>query len=467
MAQRTRVRGKILCFLAAFALCCVTCASAQTPLTTINNPGGGMIVYGKVDGASNEAGAMGVILHSLHNQYRDRPQVGNVFRVRGTNSVAVFLTLVKRTQGNTAVAGMLIASRAPDGSVEAALLSDDAARFGATINPMLTTLFNRWHPAAGAGGNGSGPTTGGARAAGSAGGAGVAPLRRFTASDQSASVSLPDGFDVKTAAGGTITAEGPNGETVTIGVALNAMDTRSPRVQQTMRAVQMGQLRNTVYAKALYYPYGGDPGRTYVDLVNMFRQRNGLPPATVEIANEAPMQGNCTHLTGHSDPKDGKGRREFNVIFCIGREQPVSGIYMSTIYGTAVPVALADKERATMGAVLASFNVNQAVVAQEANTIAAPAIAAIHQIGQQAAQQAADAHAAEDARNRAFEARWDSQDKRNQAFSNYLLDQTVIQDNENNAHGTVWNSTADALVKANPNRFEYVQTANFWKGIDY
>ena len=46
-----------------------------------------------------------------------------------------------------------------------------------------------------------------------------------------------------------------------------------------------------------------------------------------------------------------------------------------------------------------------------------------------------------------------------QGFSNYLLDQTVVQDNNmygngTVGHGTVWNSTADALVKADPNRFQ-------------
>lgn len=456
-----------MCVLALLALCCVSRVFAQTPLTTINNPTGGSIVYGKVDGASNEAGAMGIILHSLHSRYGDRPQVGNVFRVRGTNSVALFFTLVKRTQGNTRVAGMLIASRASDGDVEAALLSDDAARFGTTINPMLTTVFSRWQPAGGPSGGGAASSGRRASTAASAGGDGVAPLHRYTAPDQSVSVSLPDGFKVTTAAGGTINAEGANGEVVVIGGGFNAMDTRNPRVQQTMRIVQQGGLRNTVYAKALYYPYGGDPGRTYADLLNMLRQRNGLPAATIEVAQETPVGGNCAHLVGRSDLKDGAGVREFSIIFCIGREQPVSGIYGNTIYGTAVPVALAAKERATMGAVLASFEVNEAVVAREANAIAAPQIAAIHQIGQRAAQQAADAHAAEDAHNRSVEARWDSQDKRNQAFSNYLLDQTVIQDNEHNAHGTVWNSTADLLVKSDPNRFEYVQTPNFWKGIDY
>ena len=48
-----------------------------------------------------------------------------------------------------------------------------------------------------------------------------------------------------------------------------------------------------------------------------------------------------------------------------------------------------------------------------------------------------------------------------------MLDQTVIQDNQLNAHGTVWNQTADSLVKNDPQRYEYVNTPNFWKGIDY
>jgi hypothetical protein len=34
-------------------------------------------------------------------------------------------------------------------------------------------------------------------------------------------------------------------------------------------------------------------------------------------------------------------------------------------------------------------------------------------------------------------------------------------------HGTVWNSTADALVKAHPDRYEIVGAPNFWKGWDY
>jgi hypothetical protein len=265
-------------------------------------------------------------------------------------------------------------------------------------------------------------------------------------------------------------AQGPNGEAVALGYPYLANDTNNPSVRQTMATLQRGGLRNTVYANALYYPYGADLGKTFQDLLQMARQKQGQPPAKIEISSETPMQMpapvHCVHLLGHIDPQDGKGLREMNTVFC-NTPPAAHGSFMNLAYHTVVPVASADKQRATMAAILASFNVNQAVVRAEANAIAAPAINAIHEIGKRSAQQAADAHAAEDAHNAAVEKRWDDQDKQNQAFSNYLLDQTVIQDNVNHTHSTEWNQTADAMVKNDPQRYEYVNTPNFWKGVDY
>jgi hypothetical protein len=34
-------------------------------------------------------------------------------------------------------------------------------------------------------------------------------------------------------------------------------------------------------------------------------------------------------------------------------------------------------------------------------------------------------------------------------------------------HATVWNSTANALVQADPNRFAIVNTPNYWQGTDF
>jgi hypothetical protein len=434
---------------------------AQTALKTIDNPGGGKIIYGRVDGATTEAGAMGSILTSLHRQYGDKPQVGKVFQVRGTNSAAVFFTLVKLNQGDAAIAGLIIASPSGTG-VDAALLSDDAARFGTSVNPMLAALFAVWHPTADAA---SAPAQSPAHQQSP-----VQGLRTYVLPDRSASVSLPPDWTVDpSSGGGTIIAEGPKGEAVALDFPMNAMNSNDPRVQRTMQFAQ-GAGRNTTYARALYYPYGGDLGKTLVDLMQMRRRMNNLPPLTIQIDSESPASGaagsRCARLAGHLDLHDGKGAMELNSVFCSGALSPM-GQYANLAFNSIVPVAIAGEERATVNAILNSFQVNMAVVNRQAAALAAPAIEQIHAIGRAAAAQAQQAHQMNDLHNQAVESRWDSQDKHNQAFSNYLLDQTVISDNQNSGHATVWNQTADALVKGNPSRFSYVDTPNFWKGVDY
>lgn len=52
-------------------------ATAQSALKTIDNPGGGRIVYGRVDGQTTEGGAMGAVLRSMHRQYGDKPKIGS------------------------------------------------------------------------------------------------------------------------------------------------------------------------------------------------------------------------------------------------------------------------------------------------------------------------------------------------------------------------------------------------------
>jgi hypothetical protein len=439
--------------ICAFAL--TACAQAQAPLTTIDSPGGGKIIYGHAEGQTTEAGAMGSILQTLHRKYDDKPQVGRVFQVRGTNSAAVFFTLVKRNQGNAHIAGLVIASQTAPGHVEAALLSDDAARFGSTVNPMLKTLFGVWHPGAKMSGDVSPPAQ---------------ALTNFVLPDRSASVSLPAGWKVEPASGGgTIFANGPNGESVALDFPLLAMNSSDPRVRRTMQFAQ-GAGRNTAYARALYYPHGADLGKTFVDLLQMRQRMRGQQPATMQIESESPVPAGagsrCARLQGRGDSHDGKGIGEFTTVFCEGALSPM-GQYMNLVFHTAAPTGIAAQQRATLGAILDSFKVDLSTVNRQAAALAAPAIEQIHAIGRAAAAQAKQAHEMNDLHNRSVEARWDSQDKSSQAFSNYLLDQTVIADNDNGGHATLWNQTADELVKRNPSRYSYVETPNFWKGVDY
>lgn len=116
-----------------------------------------------------------------------------------------------------------------------------------------------------------------------------------------------------------------------------------------------------------------------------------------------------------------------------------------------------------MRAMVASYRQNGQVIQAQANQV----IAEIHARGEANTKLAEARSAANDAHNAAVEQRWDEQAKENKAFENYTLDRSVVQDNEQSARGTFTYPTADALVKSDPSRFQYVPTQDLLKGIDY
>ena len=266
---------------------------------------------------------------------------------------------------------------------------------------------------------------------------------------------------------------GPNSEVVGLDFARLAVDPNGA-----------GQRQSQYYGRPannngkIVYPSNVDPVRAFPDLFQQFWRVNGGNPV-LRIDHAQQVQGppgqRCVHATGHAvlggQVGAAKDMPEMDALLCTAAPGPM-GNYMVLLSMSLIPPNLADRERATVGAILASFQPNQAVIDQQSNAMAAPAIAQIHAIGQAAMQRAQADSAAHDQQNRTWEAGQDSQDRRNQAFSNYLLDQTVIQDNNMDGngtigHGTVWNSTADALVRADPNRYEIVNTPNFWRGSDF
>ena len=61
----------------------------------------------------------------------------------------------------------------------------------------------------------------------------------------------------------------------------------------------------------------------------------------------------------------------------------------------------------------------------------------------------------------------DASDRSTQAMSDYLRGQTVVSDSALNGHGRVDDDVANALIAANPNRFQAVSSSNYIRGIDY
>jgi hypothetical protein len=321
----------------------------------------------------------------------------------------------------------------------------------------MKTLFGAWHP------------LGAARTADSGRGH-DGPLKQFVLPDHSASVSLPDGWQVNPgrSGGGTIFAAGPNGETAALGMSIQVWDPRNARVAQILRNGQ-GQ-GNPQNGKLLLLPYGGAPAAAYTNLIQMERRNAGLPPAEFQITSSTPVPTRApkrgSRIIGQVDFKDGKGTRELVVLYY---DDPpwAKGCWWCSLNGTTAPLAVAGQEREALAAVIQSYRVDQNVINQEGAKLAQPEIDRIHAIGAAAKAQADAAHERNDIQNSSVYQHWDDMDQRSKSFSDYQLGYSVVQDNSSNTHGTLWNEDADALVAQNPQRYEYVTAPNYWKGVDY
>jgi hypothetical protein len=293
-------------------------------------------------------------------------------------------------------------------------------------------------------------------------------LRPYRLPDNSAAVMLAEGWHVlPQSGGGTILAEGPGGEVLALGFPYLAYNTNNPQTARMRQFAMSPAGRNTSYAKAMYAPYGADLGRTFAEL-NAQASRLGNPAvAPVQVAQVQPVRptgpAHCAVLSGSAS---GKQPLQFEGTFCQGQQDPTGG-FMNLANLAFAPPQLAARDRATLRAMLGSFQVNNAVVNAQAAAIAKPTVDAIHEIGRQVDERIRESDRQMDARRSSFEQHNDVMDRTSQGFSNYILDQSVIRDNQNNARGTTWNSTAEALVKSDPKRFEYVDTPSYWKGIDY
>jgi len=478
-----------------FFVACSSAPHAAPTLTTLNGSQGGMIVYGVVDGATSQPAALGSVLRNVHNGCGEKPQVGRVFRVRGTNSDAVFFTVVNHPQGNVQVAGMIIASQTGPKTVEAAMVSDAAARFNSTVNPLLNQLFSVWHPGGTPAAGGGAPSAGSAPASAPAGGGGGAlpPMQQVTLPDNTATFSLPAGWrvDPQWEKGGSSMVHGPQGETVWLNLRFGAQDPRSQVYQYQLRLNGGRPLPHLIV-----YPANADLAKSFADIFQQMRINSpGGHQVPLNVERVEPIsgsQGQCVDATGQFNP-DGQGMQELGVMLC--RSQPDQyGAYHIDFSQYNAPPGSTDQQRVIGKAIIASFRMNEQLVQARATADAAPFINQMNQ-KYQAQQQAmiangqrivgninqigANATARMNATEAANQRQWagfDQQEnnisRQGQGFSNYLLDQSVVQNNNVNGtgmvgHATVWNSQADAMVKSNPNKYEIVNTPNYWNGVDY
>jgi hypothetical protein len=348
-------------FLTLFALALCACRTSSeagpTPLTTIPTTPGGIIEYGVVSGATTLPAAMASVLSQVHQACGEKPRVGQVFRVKGTNSAGVFFTVIDHAQ-NRQLAGMVIAAQGGPNDMEAAVVSDATDKFAQTMNPMLQQLFAAWHP-----GQGVQTTSTSSRASGASAPAGVA-MHAVTAADNSASMSVPDGWTLNSQSGrGAIIVQGPKGELIALDMMRTAIDPTNPFQVNMAR-----QHYNVIAPGTLVYAFRGDLTKEFVNVFQAWRKAGGQGPAPITVSTlvtvPAGQGDHCVHVTGQVNP-DGKGMQAFNDMMCAIDPIASFGGYSVMLNHTLLPAAVENTEQDLEKAIVSSYKENTQVVNQQ------------------------------------------------------------------------------------------------------
>jgi hypothetical protein len=421
------------------------CAQAQDALKVIDNPGGGQVVYGQVNERTAPT-AMAAVLRYIHTRFGDPPLVGTVFQSRDGESFGAFFTLTAKTSANRRLAGLVIVSLAQGVAPAGAVLFDDANRFAKTEPALMRALTVAWRAA-------SAPAVTSATAQSSSAPSAVPALTPTRFPDGSGAVNLPSGWRIVFSSHGAAKIAGPDGETVLLSNSVGPIyDPDNPQVRARLRYAS---------AKTMLCP-NSDALHTYLCVLRLgnsqpaFHLRNSRPIPPQRRAVEAVL------IDADLDLHDGRGILSCELGLAVTAVGP-QGDRTLGINGTCAPQGSAAREQPTLKAIYDSYTMNGQVVAQQY----AQDQRRSRQAGNNARIQANNAHAAEDARSASFQAHMDNIDRFSKSFQNYQLDQTELQDNGQNARGTIPNSLADALIKANPDRFQRVPTQNFLKGTDF
>jgi hypothetical protein len=408
--------------------------------TTVNAPGGGQYIYGPFPGKGSMSDAVLNMLRNIHQYFGNRPELGKFVQSRdGTQTAAFFGVNAKGAPGKP-MTGLFIVARSADGSASGAVVFDESAHFATSEPGMMKALYAVWHPA-GINAAGVNSQTSATRTGTAATGDAAAPLVQSSGGDQSASISLPAGWKIVSLHGGAISVAGPNGEMVNLGGVLQG------------------------------YALGPDLFQSYVAIVNRVRVGSGKPPAAFTELERTNLPGNAIQVIFKLDLNDGVGPRRGSVR--LGRW----GAQAMSVDGSNIPERLADRENATLLAVIRSYQPNRQVMGQlqqgAMNRVQADAARANQQAAalnarREASNAAFDQHMNNlNAQSQSFNAHMDNIDRSSKITQDYILDRSVVRDTENGDRATVSNGYADSLVRANPDRFQVVPNQSLIAGKDY
>jgi hypothetical protein len=183
----------------------------------------------------------------------------------------------------------------------------------------------------------------------------IQPLTKYVLPDKTASVMLPDGWHVTQTGPAFIRADGPNGELAMFGVTVPAHDATG---------------EGPPPPAPLSQPYNADPGDKLNQSIQWVRTANHLSPVQVikiysKDSFSAPAEfGECSKMTATLGVQGGAVMDAEADLCSMPRDS--AGNYTNFLKLVAISPALAQTERGTLEAVLASYVLNMKAVQQDA-----------------------------------------------------------------------------------------------------
>jgi hypothetical protein len=436
-----RIAGAATILILALTACAKPSNGSGNGFTTVNAPGGGQYIYGPFPGKGSMSEAVLYMLRNIHQYFGNRPELGKFVQSRDGTQMAAFFGVNAKAAGDKPMTGLFIVARSADGSASGAVVFDERSHFATSQPGMMKALYGVWHPT---GINTAAASTTSQTAtsirSGAAGDA-AAPLVQTSGGDHSASIGLPEGWKIVSLNGGAISVAGPNGEMVNLGGVFQG------------------------------YALGSDLFQSYVAIVNRLRAASSKPPATFTVLEKTNLPGNAIQVILKLDLNDGVGPRRGSIR--LGRW----GAQAMSVDGSNLPERLAERENATLLAVIHSYQPNRQVMGQlqqgAMNRVQADAARANQQTAAINARREASTAAFNqhmdnlNAQQQSFNAHMDNIDRSSKITQDYILDRSVVRDTENGDRATVSNGYADSLVRANPDRFQVVPNQNLLAGKDY
>jgi len=433
-------------FFGATMLLATTALAADTPLTMIKAPGGGQISFGPLSGQMTPEAAMGNVLHRVSVYCGDRPVMGKLVQGDNGDILEVFFTVTGKNQDGKPMAGLAIVSAPKNDIARAAILSDYADTFPTTVNSMFALLKQKMGdtPAPAASNSQSGssggsssasvPKTSGATVTAAASSK-PATLNPSKFPDGTGVIFLPAGWNVAHAQMGDVSATGTRGELLRFG--------------WTVLVVNPG--RNAPPANFVAVPYGTDPASAYKSAISQLSQKAKKQPPVVNIGKtqDIPIAGGKnTFLYGTIDFNDGKGAQSL-VLQMISTTPQAMGTWQMTWFQVTAPEQVMADDSATISEIFGSYSRDSNRVNLVVNSNIQAGIAETNHFVGQVAQN------------------MDNSNRMTQGMSDFLRGQSVVVDTQTGEHARTSDQLSDALVQANPNRYQTLSTGQYVKGIDY